>query len=1492
MAPRAKSLLLRHRRPSGLLLTAFVLLLAPPPTAQAAPCDPPVSNAILCENSLPGTPESVWGIDGSGDPSIQGFATAMSVTPGATIGFKIKSATAGYKIDVYRLGYYGGDGARRIDGDLVPTNTAAQPACATDSASGLIDCGNWSVSRSWTVPSTARSGVYVARLRRNDNGGASHITFVVRDDTSTSKMVYQTDDATWQAYNTWGGNSLYQCTVACPPGNPSAYKSAFKVSYNRPFSSAEDDVNGRSWIYHAEYPMIRFLERSGYDVSYISDVDTHARGALLKQHRLLVVSGHDEYWSQTMRDNVEAARDAGVNLAFFTGNEVFWRTRWEPSIAGGAVADRTLVTYKDTHFDAQVDPVMWTGTFRDPRFTTPANRPTPENALTGQSFLVNSGTSRIMVPQQYGRLRMWRNTAAATLPVGGSLALAPSTLGYEWDEDPDNGFRPAGQFRLSSTTVSGVDLFLDYGSFLTTGTATHNLTSYRAPSGARVFGAGTVQWSWGLDDYADAATDVNMQQATVNLFADMGAQPGALLPGLVAATPSTDATAPVSAISTPLAAATLTDGAAVAVTGIASDVGGQVAGVEVSTDGGATWHPATTGTTSWSYSWIVHGHPSTTIRTRAVDDSGNLETPSAGRTVSINCPCSIWGPNVTPPVADAADPGAIEAGVKFRSDIYGVITGVRFYKAAANVGTHIGSLWSTNGTRLAQATFSGESASGWQSVTFATPVAVDPGTTYIASYYAPSGHYSATTNYLYPDPAPGPNGGGRPDAAPLHALRDSGTTRNGVYAYSPTTTFPDNSFGASNYWVDVAFQPTAPPGAVSGVTATAGGRTSANVSWTAPSTGGAATAYTVTPYRGSAAQAPATVTGSPPATTTTVSGLTTGATYTFTVRASNPAGQGPESAASGPVTPLNPVVPAAPTNVLARPATQSALVSWTTPGSDGDSPITGYTITPYVGASAQPPVSAGASATSATVGALTNGTSYTFKVTATNAIGSGPASSASAPVTPQSTIFDFATPPTADSGEGKSLELGVKFTPSVNGTVTGVRFFKSAANTGVHVGSLWQTSGQRLAQANFSAESASGWQTVTFATPVAVAAGTTYVASYFTPSGHYAATTLPVSGVTNGPLTAVPDATTPNGVYAYGPVSAFPANSYNGANYWVDVLFAFPPPGQVTNVSAVEGGRTSATVSWSAPLGGGAPSAYRVTPYVGASPQSPTTISGAPPATSTTIGGLTSGTTYTFTVQALNANGGGPASAQSNAVTPSAAVVPPPPTQVRARPATKSALVSWSPPDGDGDSPITSYTVTPYIGATSMTPVTAGASATSATVSGLVNGSSYTFTVRATNAVGSGAASAPSPAVTPQSTIFDFASPSTVDGADGNPVELGVKFRADVNGSATGIRFYKAAANTGTHLGSLWTTTGTRLAQVTFTGETSSGWQHATFSSAVALTAGTTYVASYFAPNGHYSVSSSAFATTGVDNPPLHAVANPLSPDGVYAYTAASAFPT
>jgi hypothetical protein len=701
------------------------------------------------------------------------------------------------------------------------------------------------------------------------------------------------------------------------------------------------------------------------------------------------------------------------------------------------------------------------------------------------------------------------------------------------------------------------------------------------------------------------------------------------------------------------------------------------------------------------------------------------------------------------------------------------------------------------------------------------------------------------------------------------------------------------------------------------VSATAG-NAQAVVSWTAPSNGGSAiTSYTVTPYIGSVAQATKVVTGSPPATTTTVTGLTNGTAYTFTVMATNSVGTSPESAASSAVTPTAPTAPAAPTGVTATAGDSQASVSWTAP-SNGGSAITSYTVTPFIGTVAQTTstVTGSPPATTTTVTGLTNGTAYTFTVTATNAVGTGPASTASNSVTPTApsggcsscSIWAATTvPPTPDEQDPGSVEIGMKFTSDVAGQVKGVRFYKASTNTGTHVGNLWTLSGTKLATVTFSGETASGWQQALFSSPVSISANTVYVVSYFAPNGHYAGDGgyFSGAGVDSPPLHALADgANGGQGIYQYSGSSIFPTNTFDSENYWVDVVFSSGPataPAAPTNVTATAGD-SSASVSWTAPSDGGSGiTSYTVTPYVGTTAGTPKTVTGSPPATSTTVTGLTNGTAYTFKVTATNSVGTGPASAASNSVTPAGATVPGAPTGVTASPGNASAVVSWTAPS-NGGSTITSYTVTPYIGtvAQATSTVTGSPPATSTTVTGLTNGTAYTFTVTATNAVGAGAPSAASAAVTPAATTCtgctiwaSTATPTTAASSDTSAVELGVKFKSDVNGKITGIRFYKGTGNTGTHIGNLWSSTGTKLASATFTNETASGWQQVTFTTPVSITAGTVYVASYFAPVGRYAADGGYFANVGVDNGPLHALQNGVSGgDGVYRYGSSSGFPS
>ncbi len=663
-----------------------------PGTAQRAPQGAPgcanPAHRIVAENCKPGHPSTEWDINGSGDPRIQGFATDISVNVGETVSFKIGSDSPKYRIDLYRLGYYGGAGARLV-ATVRPSIALpqTQPPCLRDESARLYDCGNWSVSAAWAVPNDAMSGIYIARLVREDDttvswrpddagrgrGGrgtpapepgphaygalglgrlanalkeprASHIYFIVRDDASRSDLFFQTADTTWQAYNRAGITSTYG---SFDPADPQ--ERAYKVSMNRPYVTR--DYRAVNLVFNAEYPMVRWLESNGYDVSYTTGVDSDRRGALIKNHKVFLSVGHDEYWSGPQRAHVEAARDAGVHLAFFSGNDVFWKIRWEPSTDPSRTPYRTLVTYKETHANAKIDPLpnVWTGTWRDARAINPEG-PKPENALKGTIFTVNAWRNDpLIVPAEYAKLRFWRNTEVAQLRAGDSAVLGYGILGHEWNEDLDNGFRPAGLIRMSKTTVNNVPYIQDYGTVYAAGTATHHLTLFRAPSGALVFSAGTVQWAWGLDPNHDTETGIpperangsnirigvdlkgavrGIQQATVNLFADMGVQPTTLQPGLIKTTASSDKTAPISRVDPGGARAVA--GGMLEMSGTAVDTGGGVVGgVEVSVDGGTTWHPAE-GTTRWTYRWTPASNAPPSIRARAVDDSGNIETAAPG----------------------------------------------------------------------------------------------------------------------------------------------------------------------------------------------------------------------------------------------------------------------------------------------------------------------------------------------------------------------------------------------------------------------------------------------------------------------------------------------------------------------------------------------------------------------------------------------------------------------------------------------------------------------------------------------------------------------------------------------------------------------------------------------------------------------------------------------------------------------------------------------
>ena len=466
-------------------------------------CGPSQSNGddtIALENAKPGDPS--WVLTNPAlQHEIEGYASATSVNRGGTISFFVNTQDPSYTLEIYRMGWYGGIGARKL-GSAVSRPGIKQPKPTPDPATGLVEC-QWSAPYSLAIPNSTSdwvSGVYLVKLTATSSGKQSYIIFVVRDDDRPSTYLFQSSVTTFQAYNNWGGKSLYDYD--------STGGRAAKVSFNRPYApslhlgtvtggpefrsySADSQTSAASGVGAGEflttyvpavvspyptgweYNMLRFLERNGYDVTYATDVDVHENGELLLIHNAFLSVGHDEYWSWEQRANVIQSRDAGVNLGFFAADVCYWQIRFEPSPATGT-PNRTQVCYKDSS-----DPV--TGARRTILWR---DLGMPEAEFVGVMYL----NDRVNADIQVRNSTNWV-FAGTGLEDGAKL---PGLVGYEVDavsdSSPSNLVVLANSpFRFNSDPAEP----LQYS----------QMATYKAASGATVFAAGSMQWNWGLDDY-------------------------------------------------------------------------------------------------------------------------------------------------------------------------------------------------------------------------------------------------------------------------------------------------------------------------------------------------------------------------------------------------------------------------------------------------------------------------------------------------------------------------------------------------------------------------------------------------------------------------------------------------------------------------------------------------------------------------------------------------------------------------------------------------------------------------------------------------------------------------------------------------------------------------------------------------------------------------------------------------------------------------------
>ncbi len=450
------------------------------------------TSPITLENGRPG--RSDWILTDPADHEVEGYASATSIQRGESLRLYIHSTEPGVTAAIYRMGWYGGAGARLVqDGITLPGIRQSMPTA--DPVTGLIEC-HWQVSYTLTTqtddPHEWLSGVYLVKLTGSTSGKQSYIIFVVREDNRPADFLFQSSVTTFQAYNNWGGKSTY-------PSNSIDEQWARKVSFNRPYARSQHPRGGSgtgagefltAMSIHPtrslstagwEYNMVRWLERNGYDVTYSTDIDTHTRTEFWKGHKAWLSVGHDEYWSSEMRRHVEAARDHGVGLGFFSANTCYWQIRLEPSPLTGE-PNRTMVSYKEVAL--QEDPLALDGDPSNDDLITmqwreaPVHR--PEHMLLGVMYETVPVDGDLLITQPLHPL--FDNVH---LPSDHRL---PGLLGYEIDQAFPDG--PAGLIILAHSPYQR-DGQVVYG----------DMTLYQAPSGAYVFATGTIQWSWGLDDY-------------------------------------------------------------------------------------------------------------------------------------------------------------------------------------------------------------------------------------------------------------------------------------------------------------------------------------------------------------------------------------------------------------------------------------------------------------------------------------------------------------------------------------------------------------------------------------------------------------------------------------------------------------------------------------------------------------------------------------------------------------------------------------------------------------------------------------------------------------------------------------------------------------------------------------------------------------------------------------------------------------------------------
>jgi hypothetical protein len=429
----------------------------------------------------------------SGD--VAGYVSEETVGPGQTESIYVSAPGARVvRIGLFRIGWYGGSGGREV---LVsdPLPVVPQPACTHRYASGLTEC-DWHPTLRFTIPSALPSGVYIAKL--STSTGQGDCLFVVRA-SAPQPLLAQLPTSTYEAYNGWGGDSLY--VGGRDPVAVTGTTQGIDVSYDRPY----DSDTGAGQFFARDVAMVWFLERYRYPVSYTTSESVDDGPGQLLGHKALIDFGHSEYWSQRQADGFTRARDAGESLLFLSSDTMAWRVRYAPASTAASEAgqpDHSLASYKE---HAALDPNRTAPTGPFPSFGAP---------LTGSAY-AGCITPRLNVrgTPSY-RYYAWSpapGLSPSWLFAGTGITATtriPGIVGYELDlrtADSPAGTRVVGAGTAPCMPAAPGEPQPGPGQDLA------QTTLYTAPSGAIVFNAGTLGWELGLEPVPSASPDAPAQ---------------------------------------------------------------------------------------------------------------------------------------------------------------------------------------------------------------------------------------------------------------------------------------------------------------------------------------------------------------------------------------------------------------------------------------------------------------------------------------------------------------------------------------------------------------------------------------------------------------------------------------------------------------------------------------------------------------------------------------------------------------------------------------------------------------------------------------------------------------------------------------------------------------------------------------------------------------------------------------------------------------------